>query len=77
MIYMILLVTSIAIGEEERSIKYQRETTVDFDAIDITGEIIKPTGALIVERSNVRFNPLIELRTDWNQEMVQSVTLVK
>jgi len=76
MIYMILLVINIASGEE-RSIKYQRETTVDFDAIDITGEIVKPTGSLIVERSNVRFNPLIELRTDWNQEMVQSVTLVK
>ena len=77
MIYMILLVTSIASGEEERSIKHQRETTVDFDAIDITGEIVKPTGALIVERSNVRFNPLIELRTDWNQEMKMSVKEIK
>ena len=41
------------------------------------GEMVKPQGSLIVERSNAKFNPLIELRLNWDQEMVQSVELIK
>ena len=70
--------TALAFGQEnDRQIRYQKETEIDFDGLEIEGELIKPTGALIVERSGVKFNPLIELRTDWNHEMAASVTLIK
>jgi len=77
MIYMILLVINVASGQEARKIKYQKETEIDFDGIEITGEMVKPQGSLIIERSGVRFNPLISLRTDWNQEMLSSVKEIK
>ena len=74
----IFLITALAFGQEDnRIIKYQKETGIDFDGLEIEGELIKPTGALIVERSGVKFNPLIELRTDWNNEMSQSVNSIK
>jgi hypothetical protein len=62
---------------QDREIRYQRETEIDFDAIDITGEMVKPQGSLIAERSTARFNPLIELRTDWNPEIAASVREIK
>ena len=77
MIYMILLVINIALGQEDREIKYQKQTEIDFDGIDITGELVKPQGSLIIERSNTKFNPLIVLRTDWNDEMKTSVEQIK
>lgn len=68
----------LAFGQEnDRAIQYQQRTEIDFEAIDITGEMIKPQGSLIVERSNARFNPLIELRTDWNLEIASSVQEIK
>jgi hypothetical protein len=75
---IIFLITALAFGQEDnRKIRYQKETEIDFDGLEIEGELIKPTGALIVERSGVKFNPLIELRTDWNIEMSQSVNSIK
>jgi hypothetical protein len=64
-------------AEETKMIKYQSQTEIDFDGIDILGEMVKPQGSIIVERSNAKFNPLIELRTDWNLEMRQSVGHIK
>ena len=75
---IIFLITALAFGQEnDRQIRYQKETEIDFDGLEIEGELIKPTGALIVERSGVKFNPLIELRLDFNPEMAASVTLIK
>ena len=45
--------------------------------LDITGELVKPEGNLITERTEAVFNPLIRLRTDWNEEMSASVNEIK
>lgn len=62
---------------DDNEVQYQKRTEIDFEAIDIMGEMVKPQGSLIVERSNAKFNPLIELRLNWDQEMVQSVEYIK
>ena len=74
MMFFIMILTCLA---EERHVKYQTETEIDFDAIELTGELIKPQGSLIVERQGTKFNPLIQLRTDWNVEMRDSVKTIK
>ena len=76
MLFLLFILTSEA-QESEINTKYSKETHIDFESIDITGEMIKPQGSLIAERSSARFNPLIELRTDWDLEMSQSVQSVK
>ena len=63
--------------ESGRTIKYKEETSIDFDEVDVTGELVKPQGALVSERRRASFNPLIQLRTDFNEEMRQSVDEVK
>lgn len=74
---IIILITALAFGQDDRQIRYQKETEIDFDGLEIEGALTKPQGSLIVERGGVKFNPLIELRTDWDKEMAQSVNAVK
>jgi len=72
----IFILTSFAMAEEpeaEPRIVYKEKTEIDFEALDIEGELIKPQGALLLERSKAAFNPLIRLRKDFNVEMSQSV----
>ena len=66
----------LALGQD-RTIKYQKETEIDFEALDIEGEMVKPQGSLLMERGKTKFNPLIELRIDWNKEMNNSVREIK
>lgn len=73
----LLFITYLAFADETKYIKYQAKTEIDFEAIDIEGQLVKPQGSLIMERTHATFNPLIELRTDWNPEMRKSVELIK
>ncbi len=77
---MFLLLASLLTAqadENKENIRYQKQTEIDFDALELTGQMVKPQGSLIIERSNVRFNPLIELRTDFDPEMARSVNSIK
>ncbi|MEQ1564961.1 MAG: hypothetical protein ABMA64_04935 [Myxococcota bacterium] len=60
-----------------RSIKYKERTEIDFEGVDVTGELVKPQGSLLLDRRRANFNPLIKLRENWNDEMKQSVDEVK
>ena len=62
---------------QDKKIEYQKRTEIDFEALDIEGEMVKPQGSLLIERQKTKFNPLIELRTDWNHEMNNSVREIK
>lgn len=63
--------------DDDRNVKYSERTEIDFDALDISGEMVKPQGSLLMERTKTKFNPLIELRMDFNPEMSQSVNNIK
>jgi hypothetical protein len=62
---------------EGRAIKYKEREEIDFEGVDVTGELVKPQGSLLLDRRKANFNPLIKLREDWNEEMKQSVDEVK
>ena len=64
-------------NSEEPRVIYQRETIIDFEALDIEGQLIGPDGTLILDRRAASFNPLITLREDFNDLMSQSVDEVK
>ena len=59
--------------ESEPKVVYRKETTIDFEALDIEGELVKPQGSIILERKRAVFNPLIQLKKDFNQEMSNSL----
>ncbi len=62
---------------EDRKVTYKSTTEIDFEGLDVAGELVKPQGALLMERKRAAFNPLIRLRTDFNEEMSQSVDQIK
>ncbi|MCB9692803.1 MAG: hypothetical protein H6736_13415 [Alphaproteobacteria bacterium] len=62
---------------DTREVKYKERTEIDFDGVDVTGELVKPQGTLSVERRKADFNPLIKLRESFDTEMKQSVDEVK
>lgn len=64
-------------AESGRSIKYKEKTEIDFEDVDVNGELVKPSGQLLLDRKRASFNPLIRLRQDFNDEMKASVDEVK
>lgn len=76
MILMFLM--SLAYGQDDdRDVRYRERTEIDFEGVDVTGQLVKPQGALLLDRKRASFNPLIKLRTDFNPEISNSVTEVK
>lgn len=63
--------------EEGREVRYRERTEIDFEAVDVSGELVKPEGQLLLERKKASFNPLIRFREDFNAEMRQSVDQIK
>ncbi|MHA2403218.1 MAG: hypothetical protein ACXADH_09540 [Candidatus Kariarchaeaceae archaeon] len=72
----LLLIATLSHAEETQ-IVYKQKTEIDFEGVDVEGELVKPEGRLITEREVAKFNPLIKLRYDFNEEMSQSVNDIK
>ena len=62
---------------QDRATEYKKRTEIDFEALDITGEMIKPQGSVIIERKRAEFNPLIKIREDFNHEISNSIREIK
>lgn len=62
---------------DQREIRYKQREEIDFDVVDVTGELVKPQGQLLLERRKASFNPLIKLRADFNEEMRKSIDQIK
>lgn len=85
-LFFALTCSSVAFAQDEapaaeadagRQIKYKERTEIDFEGVDVTGELVKPQGALLLDRRKAQFNPLIRLREDFVVEMKASVDEVK
>ena len=64
-------------ADSGRKVQYKQKTEIDFEGLDVSGELVKPQSALVLDRKKASFNPLIKLRTDFNAEMEQSIDEVK
>ena len=63
--------------EKDRNVVYRQKTEIDFEDLEIEGILQKPQSALVLERKKASFNPLVKLRTDWNEEISHSTNEVK
>jgi hypothetical protein len=63
--------------DDDRKVVYKKKTEIDFEGVEVTGEMVKPQGALLLDRKRGSFNPLIKLRSDFNNEMDKSVDQIK
>lgn len=64
-------------AEADRQIKYKDRTVIDFEGVDVSGELQKPSGVLLMDVKKTRFNPLIRFREDFDREMIESIDEVK
>ena len=63
--------------KEEPKVVYKERTEIDFEGVEIDGELVKPQGALLLDRKRAQFNSMIKLRTDFDDEMDKSVDEIK
>jgi hypothetical protein len=80
-ISLMALTASPALAQDDddssRRVTYKSRTEIDFEAVEVAGELVKPQGALLLDRKRGSFNPLIKLRADFNDEMDSSVDEIK
>ena len=78
---LLLLFSGIAYAddtqEEEPKVIYQERTEIDFEGVEVAGELVRPQGTLILDRKKAQFNSMIKLRTDFDDEIDKSVDEVK
>jgi len=81
MIVAATLYTGAALADddkkEEPKVVYKQRTEIDFEGVEVQGELVRPQGALLLQRRSAHFNPLIKLRTDFDDEMDKSVDEIK
>ena len=82
-IFLLFSSLSIAIVNEppipgDSQITYKKEMTVDFEkGLEVDGQMIHPSGSTIQERMPAKFNPLVKLRVEFNQELMDSANNIK
>jgi hypothetical protein len=64
-------------ADSGRKIKYKERTEIDFEGVDVNGELVKPSGALLMDVKRSQFNPLIRFRENFDKEMKDSLDEVK
>ncbi len=77
---MLLLLSGVAYadeGKDEPKVIYKEKTEIDFESVEVQGELVKPQGSLLLERKHAKFNPMIKLRTDFDDEMDKTIKEIK
>jgi len=63
--------------KEEPKVVYKQKTEIDFESVDVVGELVKPQGSLILDRKRAKFNSMVWIRSDFDDEMDKSIDEVK
>lgn len=77
---ILLLLSNMAYADdktEEPKVVYKQKTEIDFEGVEVDGTLVKPQGSLLLERKHAKFNPMIKLRTDFDDLIDKSVDEIK
>ncbi len=80
---LFLMFSATALADEpetpttDRQIVYKQRTEIDFEGVEVEGSLVRPQGSLILDRKKGSFNPLIQLREDFEPELNNSVNYIK
>ena len=56
---------------------YKEKTEIDFESVEVSGELVRPQGSLVLERKRAQFNSMIKLRTDFDDLIDETVDEIK
>ena len=73
------LIAPVAFAQDGDAVdvRYKKKTEIDFEDVSVDGELKKPHGAYLLDKRQSSFNPLIRLKENFNQEMVNSVNQIR
>ncbi len=60
-------------GDQGSNTQYKDTTTYDFEGDDVTGNLVKPDGANIQGEQHGKTSSLIDIRSDFVPEMLETV----
>ncbi|MCP4868952.1 MAG: hypothetical protein GY898_09555 [Proteobacteria bacterium] len=63
--------------DSDANVRYKKKTEIDFEDVSVDGELKKPHGAYLLDKRQSSFNPLIRLKENFNEEMLNSVNQVR
>jgi len=72
---LLFLLSSVAYANDEKEPKVIYKQ--NFEGVEVDGTLVKPQGSLLLERKHAKFNPMIKLRTDFDDMMEDSVKEIK
>ncbi len=75
-----LVLTSSAFADEpkeEPKVIYKERTEIDFEGVELQGELVRPQGSLILDRQRAKFNSMVWIRADFDDEMDKTVEEIK
>ncbi len=60
-----------------KKIEYRKTQDVNFDAVDVDGQVRNPDGAYVVQKRVIDFMPLYKVRRNFDENIKESVEYVK
>jgi hypothetical protein len=58
--------------QEADKVVVRKRTVIDFNDVNVEGELTKPEGSYLLNRNKTRFQSLIKLRDNFNPELQKS-----
>ena len=76
---MLWVFLSIAFAQDaqESKVVYKQKTEIDFEGVEVDGELVKPQGSLVLDRQRAKFNSMVWIRADFDDEMDKTVQEIK
>ncbi|HTO99102.1 MAG TPA: hypothetical protein VMK66_18755 [Myxococcales bacterium] len=63
---------SVKVIHEADKVVVRKRTVIDFNDVTVEGELTRPEGSYVLDRTRTHFNSLIRLRDDFNPELQKS-----
>lgn len=60
-----------------KKVEFRKTQEVNFDAVDVDGQVRNPDGAYVVQKRVIDFLPLYKVRRNFDENIKESVEYVK
>ncbi|CAN5448582.1 hypothetical protein BH10BDE1_BH10BDE1_06870 [soil metagenome] len=74
---MVLMLPFVSSTVWAKKVEYRKTQDVNFDAVDVDGQVRNPDGAYVVQKRVVDFLPLYKVRRNFDENIKESVEYVK
>lgn len=74
---LIVTLTLAASEAEAKKVQYRKTQDVNFEQMDVDGQVRNPDGAYVVQKRVIDFLPLYKVRRNFDENIKESVEYVK